>query len=95
MIDHNLDNFCDNDIHGWFGLTYASYLVIPRSVMQSMPAEWQHKFVELLEECEEQYDTPDYTVYRRDKNGRFIHDEFRDYERGRRFIAPNKEENHV
>lgn len=41
------------DIHTYFGLSYAHYLVLPRSVLQSMPEEWQHKFVELLEELDE------------------------------------------
>jgi len=40
------------DIHTWFSLSYASYLVIPRSVLQSMSEEWQYKFVELLDELE-------------------------------------------
>ena len=52
MSDHEFrKDFCDSDIHGWFGLTYASYFAMPRSVMQSMSAEWQHKFVELMEEA--------------------------------------------
>jgi len=25
------------DIHTWFGLTYANYLVLPRTLLQSMP----------------------------------------------------------
>lgn len=41
------------DIHTHFGLSYAQYLVLPRSVLQSMPEEWQHKFVSLLEELDE------------------------------------------
>lgn len=41
------------DIHTWFGLTYAQYLTIPRSVLQSMPEEWQHKFVELLDKLDD------------------------------------------
>jgi hypothetical protein len=37
-------------IHQWFGLTYSNYLVLPRAVLQSMPDEWQHRFVTCLEE---------------------------------------------
>jgi hypothetical protein len=37
-------------IHGWFELTYASYQVLPRVLMQSMPVEWQHRMVACLEE---------------------------------------------
>lgn len=52
-------------IHGWFGLTYANYLVIPRSVLQSMPDEWQQRFVGCLEEMGTAYghlDWPQYDV---------------------------------
>jgi hypothetical protein len=35
-------------IHDWFGLTYANYLVLPRAVLQSMPDEWQERFVACL-----------------------------------------------
>jgi len=40
------------DIHAWFELTYAQYLTIPRSVLQSMPEEWQHRFVQCLDELD-------------------------------------------
>ena len=43
---------CAEPVHRWFGLTYANYLVLPRAVLQSMPAEWQEKFVKLLEEAD-------------------------------------------
>ena len=37
------------DIHDHMGLSYANYLVLPRTLIQSMPEEWQHEFVALLE----------------------------------------------
>lgn len=40
------------DVHTWFGLTYSNYLVLPRTLMQSMPVEWQHRMVTCLEEIE-------------------------------------------
>ncbi len=43
-------------IHQWFELTYASYLVLPRSLMQDMPGPWQRRFVELMEEFESTFD---------------------------------------
>lgn len=43
----------DEPVHEWFGLSYAAYLVLPRSVMQSMPVEWQRQMVALLEEADE------------------------------------------
>jgi hypothetical protein len=35
-------------IHGFFGLSYSTYLVLHRSLLQSMPDEWQNEFVALL-----------------------------------------------
>lgn len=42
----------DEAIHEYFGLTYANYLVRPRTLLQSMPGEWQQRFVQLLNELE-------------------------------------------
>lgn len=50
-------------IHTWFSLTYSNYLVLPRSVFQSMPDEWQTKSVELLEDCSDKFDYLDWPVY--------------------------------
>ncbi|NCU33256.1 MAG: hypothetical protein EOM23_10085 [Candidatus Moranbacteria bacterium] len=77
-------------IHQYFGLTYASYLILQRSVMQSMPVKWQKKFVTLLEELDHATNKltdlpPMYTVNARD-GARFIHDKYADYERGRRRV---------
>lgn len=38
------------DIHTWFGLTYSSHLVLPRVLLQSMPEDWQARFVAALDE---------------------------------------------
>lgn len=38
------------DIHTAFGLSYSNYLVLPRTLLQSMPAEWQHQFTALLDQ---------------------------------------------
>src|SRR4051794_4608793 len=51
------------DIHTWFGLTYANYLVVPRSVLQSMPEEWQHRFTALLAEMEDNFSHLDWPAY--------------------------------
>jgi hypothetical protein len=82
------------DIHDWFSLTYAFYLVLPRSILQSMPEEWQERFVVLMQEMGVLYECPlrgsTYAVnLRDDESGRFINDPLCDYERGRRFIKPN------
>jgi hypothetical protein len=74
-------------IHLWFELTYAEYLTIPRSVLQSMPVEWQERLVQCLEELDETIDwRPQdgrYWVELRDAQGKFQADPLRDYGRGR------------
>ena len=84
----------DDAVHEWFGLSYAAYAVLPRSILQSMPTEWQKRFITLMEEIEEHEELHcpkegTYTVYLRGENGRFIQDFFRDYERGRRMLIPS------
>lgn len=52
-------------VHGSFGLSYASYYVVPRSVLQSMPLEWQDRFIELANQLVEHFgDTVDQVDYR-------------------------------
>lgn len=43
---------------GWFGLSRASWLTLPRVIMHEMPDDWQLKMAELLEEMEQQFDDP-------------------------------------
>lgn len=43
------------DIHTHFGLSYANYLVLPRTLLQSMPETWQHQFVALLQQYDEAF----------------------------------------
>jgi hypothetical protein len=87
-------------IHEWFELSYASYLVLPRSILQSAPISWQKRFVKCLNELEELFGNVPlkgtYKVYLKDKStGRFLSDPLMNYERGRRQIPykeiPNKE----
>lgn len=76
-------------IHEWFELTYASYLVLPRSILQSMPEKWQERFVELLREADRFGRVPragTYEVRVRDEQGRYTRDDLRDYDRGRRYV---------
>jgi len=72
---------CEEDVHAWFELSYSSYLVLPRVLMQAMPAEWQHRFVELLDELRETYqqENDNYNVSLRTQEGTFIDDPFRSY----------------
>jgi hypothetical protein len=79
------------DVHAWFGLTYANYLVMPRSVLQSMPEEWQHRFTALMGEVHEAFghlDWPEYAVNVRGENGRFERDTIPGYNRGRTRLEP-------
>lgn len=81
-------------IHDWFELSYAQYLTIPRSVLQSMPDDWQERFVELLEELDEAIDwrpkEGTYQVTLREVK-EVLSKRVMDYERGRRRI-PHKNE---
>jgi PRTRC genetic system protein C len=82
----------DGAIHGFFELSYAAYLVLPRTLLQSMPLDWQDKFVALLEEANEKYprympEGSEYYVQLKDtETGRFMKDPLADYQRGRRRI---------
>lgn len=40
---------------GWFSLSYAAFLTMPRVLMHAMPDEWQRKMARLLEEYDETY----------------------------------------
>lgn len=75
-------------IHDWFELTYAQYLTVPRTALQSMPDDWQEKFVALLEELDDKIDwrpkDGSYWVKLRNRRGAYIVDSLMDYERGRR-----------
>ena len=76
----------EDPMHEWFGLTYASYLVLPRVGLISMPYNWQKKMVKLLEEMRETFYPDDlmpelsqYKVLLTDETGRFIKDPLRHY----------------
>jgi hypothetical protein len=86
----------DGAVHLWFGLTYANYQVLPRTLLQSMPLEWQDRFVACLEELQEAFwhvDQADaFMVRAKDINGRFIADPVPHYSRGRTFVSPRVKE---
>jgi len=73
----------------YFGLSYASYLVVPRIVLNSMPEDWQNKFVDLLNELNEWIDfappqNHEYrvTLWKTDEDGdetEQVNDRFRHY----------------
>ena len=86
VVHRHCDRFepgeiCEQDVHGWFELSYSSYLVLPRALMQAMPADWQHNFVRLLEDMQATFrqENDNYTVLLRTPDGTFITDPFRRY----------------
>jgi hypothetical protein len=52
-----MNNEIDSDL--FFGLSHASFLVLPRIALQSMSTEWQHKFFALVDELENTIVFPD------------------------------------
>lgn len=43
----------ENRLWNWFGLSYASWLTVPRVLLHEMPIEWQNKLADLLYEYDE------------------------------------------
>jgi hypothetical protein len=43
-------------IHGHFELSYSNYLVLPRTLLQSMPDAWQARFVALVQELRDAFE---------------------------------------
>lgn len=60
---------------GYFGLSYSSWVTLPRVLMHEMPSAWQDKMAGLLEEFDETF--PDFTgelqlyVNATGKNGKY------------------------
>ena len=71
----------ESPVHASFGLTYASYHVMPRMVLEAMPFDWQARFVKLMDELHEtiEYDEPNYNVIARNEKGRIFSDPLRAY----------------
>ncbi|KOO70265.1 hypothetical protein [Stenotrophomonas maltophilia] len=64
-----------------FGVSRAAYHVVPRRTLQSMPVEWQARFVALMEEAREVLPDeafPEYQVIRIE-GGKFASDPNRRY----------------
>ena len=72
---------CDQDVHDSFGLTYASYLVVPRTLLQEMDARWQHEFTALMDEFNATFPgyVDEYAVLKRGERARFERDPLRHY----------------
>lgn len=74
-------------VHAWFGLTYSAYFVLPRSALQSMPKEWQSRFIRMIKEVDDAFGhLASGQPYRVGLVGGGT-DPLKDYERGRRRLA--------
>ena len=80
MVKDKQGRWQESPVHCWFELSYGSYFVAARSVMERMPYNWQRKFVKLMDEIDKrlEFDSPNYIVIAK-KNGRFIKDGLREY----------------
>jgi hypothetical protein len=59
----------------WFGLSYASWLTLPRVLLCEMPEDWQNRLVQLLDEFDQEFSNrPDFStrVHVVDTQGRLI-----------------------
>lgn len=85
---------CEDPIHQWFGLSYANYLVIPRTLLQSLSKDTQLALCRALEaayreeseHCERHW-PHEATIHVQLKDvvtGKYIKDPLANYERGRR-----------
>ena len=72
-------------VHEWFELSYSQYLVLPRSLMQAMPIEWQERMVACLREmgaATASLEINDkYTVLLRGAKGKIVSDPYSNYRR--------------
>lgn len=78
-------------VHAWFELTYSSYFVMQRSVLQSMPVNWQRQFVALVQQIPTALqvdDVPSEFMVKARKDGRFVSDPYREY---RHLTVPRRE----
>jgi len=46
-----------DDLWAWFGMSYSSWLTLPRSLMHSMPDDWQKQMAGLLDQWDAAWNT--------------------------------------
>lgn len=63
-MTHNPIVESQTPIHDMFGLTYASFLTLPRVLMEAMPLEWQRQMVELVTQADAEFANTPYVSYR-------------------------------
>lgn len=64
----------ENKLWGWFELSYAGFLTLPRVLMHEMPLKWQNDMAKLLNEYDSTFNRMDDVETRVvfTKDGRFI-----------------------
>ena len=79
----------EESIHEYFCLSYDNFIVLHRSILQSMPVKWQRRMVRLLEQADkavrdsEIKTASSYSLVAKDEHGHEISDPVPHYERGR------------
>jgi len=77
----------EETISKWFELSYSSYMVLHRLILEAMPVKWQQRFVKMLKEIGKEFDISDvpysFLVKARDINSKkFISDPYSNYRHG-------------
>lgn len=82
-VPDDLTQGSSNQMEMFWELSYAQYLTVPRSVIQSMPIVWQDRLAILLKEMDAEIDwRPEegrYWCRLRDGKGRLVHDPLMEY----------------
>lgn len=55
MNNEVIDLTGQSKLDDFFGLSYASWLTLPRVFLNDIPDEWKKQFTELLEQLEDRY----------------------------------------
>lgn len=78
-----MSDYYDGPVWRWFGLSYGNYFAVPRRTLQSMPAEWQQRFVDLMAEASETLPSDAFpqTFISGKDNGKFCAAPLGDYKR--------------
>lgn len=76
-------NYSDGPVWRAFGLSRAAYHVLPRRTLQSMPVEWQERYVALIAEARALLPSEAFPAYQviRLNDGMFARDPHRQYRR--------------
>lgn len=83
-VPDDLTQGSSNQMEMFWELSYAQYLTVPRSVIQSMPIVWQDRLAVLLKEMDAEIPQwrpteGSYWCRLRDNRGRLVHDRFMEY----------------